>query len=490
MCTSASAQTSGDEVHRPMIHFSPRAHWVNDPNGMVYNKGIYHLFYQYHPFSSIWGPMHWGHATSKDLINWDHQPIALFPDSLGTIFSGSAVLDVNNTSGFGKNGEAPLVAIFTHHDTFGERSGRIDFQNQGIAFSNDNGQTWSKYSGNPILKNPGVRDFRDPKVMWFEPLKKWIMTLAVQNRVSFYSSANLKEWVKESDFGLKEGAHGGVWECPDLFTLDHNGKKVWVLFVSINPGGPNKGSATQYFLGDFDGKRFVSNYKSERWIDYGPDNYAGVTWSNTGNRRIFLGWMSNWTYAMNVPTETWKNAMTIPRELKLKQVGDSLLIASMPVAELKKGYSKKSALTNVKCGNTPDGKLLFEAVRLPGVISLKLEEAKDFSLVLSNSDNEELLIGFNKVENRYYINRSKSGKVNFHKEFAGVHTAPRLTAANDLDMTLLIDASSVELFADGGLTSMTEIYFSNKPYTKVHIRSTDGALVRKVEFIELKGFNK
>ena len=355
--TELIGQTSNlnkDEVYRPKVHFSPEAHWVNDPNGMVYNKGVYHLFYQHHPYSSVWGPMHWGHATSRDLINWKHEPIAIYPDSLGTIFSGSAVVDKNNTSGLGKNGQVPLVAIFTQHSMEGEKAGRNDYQNQSIAYSNDDGKTWIKYEGNPVLKNPGITDFRDPKVMWYEPQKKWIMTLATKDCITFYSSKNLKSWVKESEFGATIGAHGGVWECPDLFTLDNNGKKVWALIVSINPGGPNKGSATQYFIGDFDGNKFVPQTTDVKWIDYGPDNYAGITWSNTGSRKIFLGWMSKWMYANAVPTETWKNAMTIPRELKLKQVGNNLLIASEPVAELTKIQTKPITISNINVNNSID----------------------------------------------------------------------------------------------------------------------------------------
>ncbi|CAF4628244.1 unnamed protein product, partial [Rotaria sp. Silwood2] len=283
-----------NEPHRPKIHFSPKAHWMNDPNGMVYNNGTYHLFFQYNPFSSIWGPMHWGHATSSDMIHWKEQPIAIYPDSLGTIFSGSAVVDKNNTAGFAKNGKMPLVAIYTQHNEAGEKAGNNDFQNQSIAYSNDDGKTWIKYSGNPVIKNPGIKDFRDPKVMWYEAQKKWLMTLATKDRITFYSSKDLKNWIKESEFGETIGAHDGVWECPDLFSMDDNGKKVWVLIVNLNPGGPNKGSATQYFVGNFDGSTFIPFNTTIKWIDYGPDEYAGITWSNTGNRKIFLGWMSNW----------------------------------------------------------------------------------------------------------------------------------------------------------------------------------------------------
>jgi fructan beta-fructosidase len=299
------------EPYRPQVHFSPKTMWVNDPNGMVYYKGTYHLFFQHYPKATVWGPMHWGHAVSKDLIHWKQMPIALYPDKLGYIFSGSVVVDENNTSGFGTKSKPAMVAIFTHHDPKGEKSGSSVFQNQSIAYSLDEGTTWTKYTGNPVLKNPGIKDFRDPKVFWYAAGNKWVMSLATKDRITFYSSPNLKDWKKESDFGQMLGAHGGVWECPDLFPLKLNGKEYWVLLVSINPGGPNGGSATQYFVGHFDGKTFTPSSNQTKWIDYGPDNYAGVTWGNTGNRKIFLGWMGNWFYANDVPTLKWRNAMTI-----------------------------------------------------------------------------------------------------------------------------------------------------------------------------------
>lgn len=481
---------ANDEVNRPQIHFSPKAHWVNDPNGMVYHKGVYHLFYQHNPYNSIWGPMHWGHATSKDLIKWKHQPIAIYPDSLGTIFSGSAVVDKNNTSGFGKNGQAPLVAIFTHHNTEGEKAGRSDFQNQSIAYSNDDGKTWTKYAGNPVLKNPGIVDFRDPKVIWYEPQKKWVMTLATKDRITFYSSSNLKSWMKESEFGATVGAHGGVWECPDLFSLDDNGKKVWVLIVSINPGGPNKGSGTQYFIGDFDGNKFIPYTTDIKWIDYGPDNYAGITWSNTGNRKIFLGWMSNWIYANVVPTETWRNAMTFPRELKLKHVGNEILVASLPVTELSKIQSKPVIISNTKITTSVDMDVRKSKVKIPCRINLSLEEIKDFSLIISNESGEELVVGFDKRQNQYFIDRTKSGKIDFHKEFAGKHVAPRFTNNDKMNISLLIDVSSIELFADDGLTVMTEIFFPNKPFTQIHIQSPENVIIKKIEYISLGNTRK
>jgi fructan beta-fructosidase len=465
---SANGQHDSLEVHRPQIHFSPREKWMNDPNGMVYHKDTYHLFYQYHPHSSVWGPMHWGHATSKNMIRWKHEPIALYPDSLGAIFSGSAVVDKNNTSGFGKNGQVPLVAIFTHHIEV-EKPTKTYVQNQSLAYSVDDGRTWVKYAGNPVLKSPGIADFRDPKVIWYEPSKKWIMTLAVADRIMFYSSPNLKDWTKESEFGEKAGAHGGVWECPDLFSLPAQRKQVWVLIVNLNPGGPNKGSATQYFLGEFNGKTFSPYSTETKWLDYGPDEYAGVTWFNTGTRKIFFGWMSNWLYGTVVPTTKWRSAMTIPRELILKKVNNDWRVASVPVKELNAIQGKKVMINS------------SSSLQLPARLNLKMDVIQDFHITLSNNLGEQLIIGFDKNANQYYIDRTISGKTSFHAEFASKSVAPRFTSNKKMDMTLVIDVSSVELFADEGLSVMTAIFFPNKPYNKIQLSNTS-----RVEYVPLK----
>ena len=270
------------EQHRPIIHFTPLEKWMNDPNGMVYFEGEYHLFYQSYPDSTIWGPMHWGHAISSDMVHWEHLPIALYPDDHGYIFSGSVVIDHLNSSGLGTEENPAMVAVFTYHDPEGEKSGRNNFQTQGIAYSLDKGRSWQKHKSNPVLKNPGIRDFRDPKVFWHDETDKWIMTLAVLDRIHFYGSKNLTSWEFLSEFGMKSGSHDGVWECPDLIELPVEGtnESRWVLLVSINPGGPNGGSATQYFTGDFNGQEFInkSDESVTRWLDYGTDNYAGVTW--------------------------------------------------------------------------------------------------------------------------------------------------------------------------------------------------------------------
>jgi fructan beta-fructosidase len=490
-CAGTRKTSTGiyNEPHRPQIHFSPEAHWMNDPNGMVYENGTYHLFYQYYPGGTRWGPMHWGHATSKDMVSWRHQPIALYPDTLGYIFSGSAVLDVNNTSGFGKNGEPPLIAIFTHHDPVGEKAGNNIYQTQSIAYSNDHGKTWTKYANNPVIKNPGIRDFRDPKVSWYEEGKKWIMTLATLDHITFYSSPNLKEWTKESAFGKEFGAHGGVWECPDLFPLAYNGEKIWILVVNINPGGPNGGSATQYFTGKFDGHTFTPFQTDTRWLDYGPDEYAGITWSNTGDRKIFLGWMSNWQYAEVVPTEKWRSAMTIARELGLEKSGDRFLITSHPVKELSAIEGKGITLNNVAVTNynltERTGKL-----KGPARISFSSEKLEPFTITLSNDAGQKVLIGYDQATNNYFIDRTNSGKVSFEKGFAKRHSAPRLSTSSNMDLTLIIDNASVELFADNGLSVMTEIFFPDSLLSNINIQSPNNFTIKSLRFNPIKSIWK
>lgn len=472
------------DPHRPQVHFSPAAKWMNDPNGMVYSNGVYHLFYQHYPDSTVWGPMHWAHATSTDLVHWQHQPIGIYPDSLGWIFSGSAVVDVNNTSGLGRDGKPPLVAIYTYHNSPKEKTGAIDFQYQGIAYSLDEGRTWEKYTGNPVLKNPGIRDFRDPKVMWYEAGKKWIMTLATQDRITFYSSPDLKGWTKESEFGKDLGNHGGVWECPDLFPLQHEGKTVWVLIVSINPGGPNGGSATQYFTGSFDGKTFVADSRREKWIDYGPDNYAGITWSGTGDRKVFIGWMNNWQYANQVPTEKWRGAATLPRELRLEKVEGEYYVASALVKELEVLGAAQTATAGAGASFDPAS----GAGKLDGAAKLVLgsDQLQGVTVTLSNSRGERVLIGYDAKARQYYIDRKQSGKVAFEKGFAARHTAPRLAQDGGLELVLVIDKASVELLADGGLTVMTSVFFPNEDFNDIRVETAGGQALKTLQFTPLK----
>ncbi|WP_460920094.1 glycoside hydrolase family 32 protein [Pontibacter brevis] len=496
---TATSQTF-NEPHRLQFHFTPPAGWMNDPNGMVYHNGEYHLFYQHNPDSTVWGPMHWGHAVSRDMIQWEHLPIALYPDSLGTIFSGSAVVDVKNTSGLGTAGNPAMVAIYTYHNAEAERAGRNDFQTQGIAYSLDNGRSWTKYKNNPVLENPGIRDFRDPKVSWYEEGQKWIMTLAVKDHISFYSSPNLIDWKLESDFGANVGAHGGVWECPDLFKLktQDTGEEKWVLIVNINPGAPNGGSGTQYFLGHFDGSKFVLDPQFEAslnakpvvattvngqegiWLDYGRDQYAGITWSNIpkeDGRELFIGWMSNWDYANVVPTEKWRSAMTIARSLELVNTPAGLRVASMPVKELKNIYGTTRTLEAQPVSGALN--ISEKAAVNTSTFDLQLEvEPADaqssFAVELSNNRNQKVLVGFDATRGQYYIDRTQAGENDFSDKFSGVQYAPRLSNEKAFDLRLLVDVASVELFADGGKTVMTSIFFPDEPFTKVRLVADKG----------------
>jgi fructan beta-fructosidase len=465
---------SDSEKFRPEYHFTPKIGWMNDPNGMFYLDGEYHLFYQYYPDSTVWGPMHWGHAVSTDLVNWEELPIAIYPDSLGYIFSGSAVFDGENTSGLGSADNPPIVAIFTYHNMEGEKSGATDFQSQGIAYSVDKGRTWTKYDGNPVLPNQGIRDFRDPKVLEIvkpDGIKRWNMTLAAQDRIQFFESADLINWEFSGEFGQEVGAHGGVWECPDLlpFTAP-NGDDKWVLLVSINPGGPQKGSATQYFIGDFENGTFTPDDTMIRWLDYGPDNYAGVTWSNLPKeetRTLFMGWMSNWLYAQVVPTTSWRSAMTIARELSLIEISDVLLLKSAPVKELENLRGEEIEIE--KTSNLPS-----QAVE----ILADLDGSEAFSLILSNEIGEKVTIS--KEMGLVSIDRTNAGKTTFHPDFAAMHSAPMSWKAEDL--RIFLDANSIELFVNDGELVMTSLVFPSSPWKKVELLNG----IKKASLIDLK----
>ncbi len=478
------------EKYRPQIHFTPEKNWVNDPNGMVFYNGTYHLFFQHSPDATVWSNMSWGHATSKDLVHWDRKPIAIYPDSLGFIFSGSAVVDKNNTSGLGKNGIIPLVAMYTSHDMVKEKAGAIDVETQSLAYSLDEGKTWVKYENNPILKNPGVRDFRDPKIIWHESSKKWIAAIAAQDQISFYASSNLLDWVKLSDFGKTDGAHGGVWECPDLFPMEYNNKTYWVLLVNLNTGGPNTGSATQYFIGDFDGKQFKSNSKLTKWADYGPDEYAGVTWSNTGKRRILIGWMSNWQYANVVPTETFRNSFTLPRELGLMKIDNEMYLTSMPINELKSIEKTSVTKNDVIIDEAIDLTSFFGKINTPSKFDLIFSSKNDYNFEFSNSLNEKVIIGYNKDKNHIFLDRTKSGKVDFEKGFASVNFAPRLSNAEKIGLSVYVDKSSFEIFADNGLSILTGVVFPNEDFTKIKVISSKGATLKKASYTPLNSIWK
>ena len=447
------------ETYRPNYHFTPPYGWMNDPNGMVYHNGEYHLFYQYNPYGARWGNMHWGHAVSEDMIHWRHLPVAIAPDELGAIFSGSAVVDKHNTAGFGKGA---IVAFYT---SAGQQ------QTQSIAYSLDNGRTFTKYAHNPVITNPGIEDFRDPKVFWYAPQNKWIMSLATSQTITFYTSKNLKQWEKLSEFGENIGAHTGVWECPDLFPLVYEGKTKWVLFVSINPGGPNGGNATQYFIGDFDGTTFTPDpLPYPLWIDYGRDNYAGVTWSNipeSDGRRLFLGWMNNWDYGNVVPTHNFRSAMTLPRELRLAHNGEYMVVASFPVKEV--GDEKNGAsiimdkLTEDTLHIGPDyynnGYVLSFTIK-PNGLSI-------FDFTLQNNKGEKIIYTFDTDKKTFIVDRTQSGLADFSSNFATPLIKAPLTKKDSYTIHIWVDKASTEVFVNGGELAQTNIAFPTEPYNQL-----------------------
>lgn len=467
------------EKYRPAYHFTPVYGWMNDPNGMVYLDGEYHLFYQYNPFGAMWGNMHWGHAVSTDLTSWTYLPVAIGPDSLGAIFSGSAVIDKYNTAGFGENA---MVAIYTS-------AGKV--QTQSIAYSTDKGRTFTKYDKNPVIANPDIPDFRDPKVFWHKESNQWVMALATKQTITFYGSPNLKEWSRLSEFGEGIGDHGGVWECPDLFPLSYNGKTKWVLLVSINPGGPNGGSATQYFVGDFDGKTFKPDaLPYPLWIDYGRDNYAGVTWSNipeADGRRIFIGWMSNWDYANQVPSKYFRSANTVPRELKLASNGNHLILTSYPVKEI-------NALKN-KEKNLIDDVTVTTEYRIEKLLSvnegsceieftLQPENTDSFGFSLENTKNEKIEVTFDKAAKQITLDRRTSGLTAFKDNFASEMKTP-LTVRKEYRIRLLVDKASVEFFVNEGETVMTSIFFPTENMNTLRFFTAKGEM--KVSGIRISG---
>ncbi|MBD8388934.1 GH32 C-terminal domain-containing protein [Dysgonomonas sp. BGC7] len=469
-----------NEAYRPSYHHTPQYGWMNDPNGMVYLDGEYHLFYQYNPYGSRWANMHWGHSVSKDLKKWEYLPVALAPDSLGAIFSGSAVIDKNNTAGFGRDA---MIAIYTS-------AGKS--QTQSIAYSTDKGRTFTKYEHNPVLSDPNIADFRDPKVFWHDASRQWIMSLATSQTITFYGSANLKEWNKLSEFGKGLGSHEGVWECPDLFPLSYNGQTKWVLFVSINPGGPNGGSATQYFIGSFDGKTFkADDMDYPLWLDYGRDNYAGVTWSNVpakDGRHLFIGWMNNWDYANSVPPVDFSSANTLIRELKLVHNGKYLVVANPPISETTDMRRDGEKLENKQVEKTYTIEKLLKdnqgTYEIEFTVKPKNENSFEFKLV--NIKGENIRFVFDLKKNILSVDRSKSGIIDFSANFAqAMINAPLVTKAA-YKIRLFVDKSSTELFVNDGEVVQTNQVFPTEVYNSLTFDVNDGSI--SVEDINIYNF--
>lgn len=440
--TAESFDTTNREQYRPLYHHTPAYGWMNDPNGMFFKDGVWHLYFQHNPYGSQWENMTWGHSTSTDLIHWTFQGDPIQPDAWGAIFSGSSVVDKNNTAGFGENA---IVALYT---SAGEN------QTQSMAYSTDNGKTFTKYDGNPIITS-NVPDFRDPHMFWNEDIKKWNMILAAGQQMNIYSSDNLKDWKFESSFGAEYGSHGGVWECPDLMKMKVRGtdKEKWMLVCNINPGCPFGGSATQYFVGDFDGHKFTCESKPEvtKWMDYGKDHYATVTFDNAPNgRHVALAWMSNWQYANQVPTMQYRSANSIPRDLGLFEYKGNTYCSVTPSEEITAARSKKPS------------KSLSEACEM--VVNLK----GDATITLSNSKGEKVVMTYKAKDETFSMDRTLSGKTDFSSDFAAITIAPVYGKMNKL--RIFIDKSSIEVFDNDGKMAMTNLVFPTKPYDKVTIK--------------------
>ena len=430
------------EQYRPVYHHTPAYGWMNDPNGMFYKDGVWNLYFQHNPYGSQWENMTWGHSTSTDLVHWKFQGDPVQPDALGTVFSGSAVVDKENTSGFGKGA---VIALYT---SAGES------QTQSMVYSTDNGKTFTKYEGNPVITS-NVPDFRDPHMFWNEDIKKWNMILAAGLHMEIYTSDNLKDWKLESSFGEKYGNHGGVWECPDLMKMKVRGtnKEKWMLICNINPGGPFGGSATQYFIGDFDGHKFTCESKPEvtKWMDYGKDHYATVTFDNAPEgRRVAIAWMSNWQYANQVPTLQYRSGNSIPRDLGLFEYKGETYCSVVPSPEMTAARSKKAT------------KSLSESCEM--VVNLK----GNSTITLSNDKGEKVVMCYDAKAETFSMDRTKSGKMDFSNDFAATTKAP--TYGKISQLRIFIDKSSIEVFDAEGKMAMTNLVFPTKPYNKVTVK--------------------
>ena len=440
------------EKHRPIYHQTPKWGWMNDPNGMFYKDGVWHLYFQYNPYGSKWENMSWGHSTSTDLVNWKHEPLALFGDGLGTIFSGSCVLDKNNTAGYG---DSTVVAFYTSAGPS---------QTQSMAYSTDGGKTFTKYENNPIITSPS-RDFRDPHVFWNEEAGFWNMILAVGQEMQIFSSTNLKDWKYESSFGEGYGNHGGVWECPDLMKMKVAGtdKEKWMLICNINPGGPFGGSATQYFIGEFDGHTFTcEDEPSEtKWMDYGKDHYATVTFSNAPEgRNVAIAWMSNWQYANQVPTKQYRSANSIARDLGLFEYNGETYCSVSPAKEMDAVRGARLSAPTEACEI---------------VVTLK----GDAQITLRNAKGERVVMTYDDEEETFDMDRRRSGNVSFSDAFPVATSSP--TYGKVRQLRIFVDRCSVEAFDGDGKMCMTNLVFPTVPYDRLTIKGKAKAKIYKIK---------
>ena len=476
-----------EEKYRPVYHHTPPYGWMNDANGLFYKDGVYHLYYQYNPFACVWGNMHWGHSTSTDMVHWEHQPVALYRDGYGHIFSGSSVVDTDNTAGFGAGA---VVAFYTSYNTEREY-----IQTQCLAYSLDDGMTFAKYEGNPVLVPfDGIKDFRDPKVFWYGPESKWIMIVSADREMRFYSSKNLKEWEYMSAWGEGYGVQPRQFECPDFFQLTTaEGETKWVMIVNVNPGCFFGGSATQYFVGEFDGREFTCDSPKEtvKWLDWGKDHYATVCFSNTGDRVIAVPWMSNWQYGTIVPTRYFRSANAIPRQLGLFNDGGEYYVSAYPVAELsnlEKEPRTLNGVTATRLFDTTDGAYELD-------LELMVPAAGRSGFRLTNAAGDVVDMYFDSALQRFVLDRTKSGIVDFGErsttheienhdrrktnsmdyinDFALATWAP-VAVKGAHRMKILYDLTSLEVFIDGGRVVMTDLVFPNEPYDRLETYSDKG----------------
>lgn len=492
MIGDVSVTESDHEKFRPAIHYTADRNWLNDPNGLVYYKGLYHLFYQYNPRGNVWGNMSWGHASSPDLSAWTEQPLAIAGDANEDIFSGSIVADTANTSGFGSARTPPLVAIYT--SAFTDRSSFAGLQAQSLAFSLDEGRTWTKHEGNPVL-NRHSPDFRDPKVFRYSGPTEgyWVMVAveALDHKVVLYRSTDLKDWSYLSSFG-PANATDGVWECPDLFPLALDGDTVkpkWVLIVNLNPGGVAGGSGGQYFVGDFDGTTFTSEntipengdsaqsrLREFHWLDWGRDYYAAVSFSGVpGGKRIMIAWMNNWDYGNDIPTSPWKSAMSLPREVRLETVGGHPRLIQVPVEQI----PTRAAVFSLDNEKVDEGTTLLPEEAWGSVLRIEATfapgTADEIGLIVRGGPGEGTTIGYDATSGCLVVNRERSGQVDFHESFASTETAPVDLIGDAIRLLIYVDRSSVEVFAQGGRATITDQIFPRTSSREISLYSRNGA---------------
>nr|WKN37593.1 glycoside hydrolase family 32 protein [Tunicatimonas sp. TK19036] len=482
--SSAGLVATGDsayyqEKYRPAYHFTPEKNWMNDPNGLVYYEGEYHLFFQYNPEGTVWGNMSWGHAVSPDLVHWEHLPLAIPMVGDTMIFSGSAVVDQHNSSGLCE-GESCLVAIYTAHTETN--------QSQSIAVSNDRGRTWQQYSGNPVL-NESMKDFRDPKVSWYEPAQHWVMTVALptEHKVRFYKSENLLEWEQLSEFG-PQGFVDGIWECPDLFSLPVSGtdEEKWVLIVSYNG---EEGSDMQYFVGDFDGTRFTNENAKDLvlTLDEGLDNYAAVTWNNApDNQRLIIGWFNNWRYARDIPTSTWRSAQTIVSTAQLRQYPEGVRLALQPVPALEKLRQTAVHHDDVQLREGDDflsvesiqggqleilAEFAYEAIETPTEAE---QLASEFGIKIFKGQGQETVIGYDVASQSLFVDRTQSGDTSFANNFSARTIGLMPADSGTVKMHIFVDHSSVEVFGNDGYVTMSNRIFPDPQKDDVEVYTRGG----------------